>query len=227
VALLVTLAACSSTSEDPVASAPTTTTVEAITTTTIEAIATTTTIGAPATPVTHPELRVELLEMRIADQQERTGEGLPPGTKLGPPQDFLRAERLKEIIAEHGWPTIAMVGADGASAAWLVAQHADHDLAFQQAAVELLRTAVIGGQGDPIDLAYLEDRTSVNGGQPQVWGTQVRCRDGRPDPATPIVDQGTVDERRAAVGLGSLADYHAELAMACADEAAAGVELTP
>ena len=88
-------------------------------------VSSTTTASTAAPDVTEPTLRAELLEMQRIDQQERTGEGLPPRTKLGAPQDFTRAERLKVIIAEHGWPTFTMVGRDGATAAWVVAQHAD------------------------------------------------------------------------------------------------------
>jgi len=58
-----------------------------------------------------------------------------------------------------------MVGADGATAAWVIAQHSDHDPAFQQRALELMRAAAAAGQADPIELAYLEDRTAVNHGR--------------------------------------------------------------
>lgn len=34
------------------------------------------------------------------------------------------AARLREIIAEHGWPHEEIAGEDGAKAAWLIAQHA-------------------------------------------------------------------------------------------------------
>jgi hypothetical protein len=174
-----------------------------------------------------PALRDELLAMRRADQQERTGEGLPPGTKLPPTQDYTRSVRLRQIVAEHGWPTHRLVGEDGAEAAWLVAQHADFDVDFQERAVALLRPAVSAGQADPKDLAYLEDRVAVNRGRPQRYGTQVRCRDGAPAPATPLADPAAVDERRARIGLGPLEEYYRELAMMCADEAAEGAQPQP
>ena len=167
-------------------------------------------------------LHAELIAMFEADQQERTGEGLPPGTKLPPSRDSTRAQRLKEIIAEHGWPTWELVGVDGGTAAWVVAQHADFDREFQAEVVELMRAAVDAGEADPIELAYLEDRVLVNTGEPQRWGTQVRCRDGVPAPATPIVDEATVDDRRTELGLEPLADYYDELALMCANEEAQG-----
>jgi hypothetical protein len=37
---------------------------------------------------------------------------------------------LKRVIAEVGWPGKSLVGDEGASAAWLLVQHADQDPAF-------------------------------------------------------------------------------------------------
>jgi hypothetical protein len=39
---------------------------------------------------------------------------------------------LKDIVEKHGWPTNTLVGKDGASAAWLLVQHADADPKFQR-----------------------------------------------------------------------------------------------
>ncbi|HSJ51878.1 MAG TPA: DUF6624 domain-containing protein [Actinomycetota bacterium] len=125
-------------------------------------------------------------------------------------------------MEEHGWPSFELVGEDGATAAWLIAQHADHDVEFQQEMLALMREALAAGQADPTEVAYLEDRVAVNTGRPQLYGTQIRCRDGRPRPATPIADRARVDERRETVGLGPLADYFAEFVVACEAEAELG-----
>jgi hypothetical protein len=180
--------------------------------------------GAQSDPVPRPDpgLRDELLAMQRADQQERTGAGLPDGALLPPSQDYFRTQRLKKVIAASGWPTIAAVGTDGASAAWLVAQHADFDPDFQEQVVGLMTPLVASKQADPTDLAYLVDRVAVNRGRPQTYGTQIRCRSGKPAPATAINDPAGVDARRAEVELGTLAQYYAELAPMCAEEAAQG-----
>jgi len=175
---------------------------------------------APYVPgAADPVLQAELVEMGRQDQAERAGNPeLPPGTKLGPPQDYARAVRLKEIVAVHGWPTYDLVGTDGASAAWLVAQHADDDVAFQQEALDRLRAAAAVGQGSRIEMAYLADRVAVNLRRPQTYGTQIRCAAGAPAPATSLIDEATVDALRADVGLGPLEQYYDELAMTCANE---------
>lgn len=164
--------------------------------------------------VTEPELREELLAMQEQDQAERIGE------VDGEWNDQERTDRLREIIDEHGWPGWDVVGADGASAAWVIAQHSDLDPPFQQDALELMREAVTDGAADPIELAYLEDRVGMNTIGEQVYGTQVGCVDGEARPA-PLTDPDRVEERRAEVGLEPLAEYLAELADDCAAEAAA------
>lgn len=171
---------------------------------------------------THDELRVELLEMMRQDQLERTGEGLPAGTPLPPIQDHARAARLTEMVDEFGWPTFDMVGEDGATAAWLVAQHADHDVELQASWLVLMGAAAGAGQADPTEVAYLMDRVAVNQREPQRYGTQIRCQGGVPTPATPIEDAPNVDERRRSMGLESLTAYYDELSMMCAHEDAEG-----
>jgi hypothetical protein len=156
-------------------------------------------------------LRRELLEMMEADQAERTGESDASG-------DESRTDRLREIIDEHGWPTFELVGREGATAAWLIAQHADFDVEFQAEALGLMRGVLEAGQADPTEVAYLEDRVAVNRGHAQRYGTQVRCRDGRPEPATPLVDAAGVDGLRAEVGLQPLAEYYEQFAEGCAAE---------
>lgn len=166
----------------------------------------------PKGQVSHPELRGELLEMRNADQAERRGEE-PWLTE----NDRARTERLKEIIDEYGWPTPEMVGKDGATAAWLIAQHSDLDVAFQERALALMKDAATRGDADPTEVAYLVDRVAINKGQRQTYGTQAGCADGGAAPK-PLVDPENVDVRRAAVGLEPLDDYLAEMEKVCADE---------
>lgn len=163
---------------------------------------------ASADPQIDKQLRAELLAMLEEDQAERSS-----GAVGG---DRERTERLKEIIDEHGWPTWDLVGKKAETAAWAIAQHSDLDLDFQQRALELLREAVVRGQASPGNLAYLEDRVAVALGEPQTYGTQVRCGPDGPVPATPIEDESGVESRRADAGLEPLADYLAEMTEICA-----------
>ncbi|MFI7465980.1 DUF6624 domain-containing protein [Nonomuraea sp. NPDC049646] len=161
------------------------------------------------------ELRAELLERMRRDQEVRLS--LP---RSGPVSEDLmerwttvdadNTAYLKQVIDEHGWPGRDLVGDEGAQAAWLLAQHADHDLAFQQRCLELLRDAVGQGQAAPRHLAYLVDRVRVGEGRPQVFGTQYHAPDGVFQPR-PIEDRDRLDERRAEAGLEPHADYDSSM----------------
>lgn len=129
-----------------------------------------------------------------------------------------RTDRIEEILVEYGWPTYDLVGEDGEDAAWLIVQHADLDPDLQERGLELLAAAVDRGQASPGNLAYLYDRVAVGRGEPQRYGTQIRCGDEGPVPATPIEDEAGVEARRAASDLDPLSDYLAELAELCSSD---------
>ena len=144
----------------------------------------------------------ELIAMQQADQQAS-----------GLHED--RQARLAEIFDEHGWPGHDLVGEEGSTAAWVIAQHSDLDLAFQQRALELLAAAVAEDDASGGDLAYLTDRVAVAKGEPQTYGTQIRCDRKKPVPPTPIADPGAVEELRAEAGLEPLAAYLKEMKKVC------------
>jgi hypothetical protein len=148
------------------------------------------------------ELSDELIEMAEADQQ---------GISLA--ED--RQARLAEILAEHGWPGHDLVGEEGSSAAWLIAQHADLDPDLQRRALELLTDAVAEDDASAGDLAYLTDRVAVASGEPQTYGTQIRCTGKRPVLPTPIADPDAVDELRAEAGLEPLPNYLEQMRGLC------------
>jgi hypothetical protein len=122
--------------------------------------------------------------------------------------DARNTEWMKGVISRHGWPSAGAVGENGAVNAWMLVQHADHDVAFQERCLELLRAAVAAGEADGRSLAYLEDRVAMHRGRPQRYGTQFRAaRDGDGYEPYPLEDEARVDELRASVGLGSLSEY--------------------
>ena len=121
--------------------------------------------------------------------------------------DVANTDRLREIVAEHGWPGRSLVGDDGAHHAWLIAQHADRQLDFQREALSFLADAVSRGEAAERDLAYLTDRVRMNEGREQVYGTQIaEVKDGSGVP-WPVEDPANLDARRAAVGLPPFEEY--------------------
>jgi hypothetical protein len=166
------------------------------------------------------QLQQELLARRDEDQRIRTAVSPPPGqyTFRLPDEQAAEWERidgdntrwLGEVLDARGWPGRTLVGEDGAEAAWLLAQHADHDPARQRAFLQALRDAVESAEASPAHLAYLEDRVRVNAGQPQLYGTQFTVTEGEFGPR-PIEDPQRLDERRAEAGLEPFADYDARM----------------
>ena len=118
---------------------------------------------------------------------------------------------LKNVVAEVGWPGRSMVGEEGAHAAWLLAQHADRDPAFQRRCLDLITEAARSGEASLAELAYLTDRVLLAEGQPQEYGTQMAGREEGWAPRR-LRDPGTVDKRRAAMSLGPLSEYIARMA---------------
>jgi hypothetical protein len=148
------------------------------------------------------KLRAELLRRVEIDQVAR--KGLDPDAMREADSENL--PWLKDVVAERGWPGASLVGDDGAHAAWLLAQHADADPAFQRRCLDLVTAAVVAGEATVRELAYLTDRVLLAEGHPQVYGTQVTRRDGQWGPRDLRAPEG-VDARREAAGLEPLADY--------------------
>jgi hypothetical protein len=95
-------------------------------------------------------LRSELLSLRAADEACREELALE-GTlwdgyhpRMQEVHDC-NAARLQELIAEHGWPTRATVGEDGAEAAWIIVQHAIGNPPFQRTMLPVLQAAARRG----------------------------------------------------------------------------------
>lgn len=190
------------------------------------------TTGAPVAPIpikaeeslpTRPALREELMAMKAEDQRVRKAAG---PTMSGQQReewgqvDARNEARMEAIISEHGWPGKTLVGADGASAAWILVQH--FSPAFQEKCLPLLERAVTAGEATGRNYAYLLDRVRMHQGKPQVYGTQFKTINGV-TAVHPIEDADQLDERRRAVGLGPWADYEKQiLGDAAAKEASVG-----
>ena len=77
---------------------------------------------------------------------------------------------MQQIVAEFGWPTSRLVGPDGMRAAWLLVQHADHDVDSQKKCLSMMKKHINDDQVAKADVAYLTDRVAVNEQKPQYYG---------------------------------------------------------
>jgi hypothetical protein len=166
------------------------------------------------------ELRRELLTRAEEDQRVRRMASPPKGQYVvrlsdAEAEEWRRVDTgntrwLADLLATRGWPGRTLAGADGARAAWLLAQHADRDPDLQRTFLDALRGAVAAGEASPAELAYLEDRVRVADGRPQLYGTQFAVTDGEFGPC-PMEDPARLDERRAEAGLEPFAVYQAQI----------------
>ena len=121
-------------------------------------------------------------------------------------RDYENTELLKSIVVQQGWPRISEFGAGGASAAWLLAQHADADPIFQLEALKKMEPLVPTGEVSKQDYAYLYDRIFLKLTGRQRYGTQASCTKGARVPQ-PLENSAGVDALRHEMGLPSEAEY--------------------
>lgn len=158
-----------------------------------------------ATPApSHPALRQELMAMFAADQDLRKADKLDQA-KIEK-ADAQHLQKIKEIVAKHGWPTLSMVSKDGAQAAWILVQHADREPEFQRQMLALMQPLLAQKQVSASDYAYLYDRTHT----PQWYGTQGGCKALDQWQPREIAQAEKVDARRAEMGLSSMEEYVAK-----------------
>ncbi|MBC7962226.1 MAG: hypothetical protein H7Y05_04720 [Steroidobacteraceae bacterium] len=158
------------------------------------------------------ELHDELISMKQEDQ--RVLQELVDNGELGTVEYHPRIKvvhernnaRIKQIIEQHGWPGISLVGKEGADAAWLIVQHAVLDTEFMGVCLELLGEAVRSGEAEGRHLAYLQDRVLTMSGRPQIYGTQHDVDVHGTAFPLPIGNPIEVDNLRREMGLGTLAE---------------------
>ena len=160
-------------------------------------------------------LRDELLRRSARDQQARSAAlARAPGGEIDPQRwqavqalDRENTAWLRAVVEAKGWPDSTLVGIDGAKAAWLLVQHADHDAAFQSHALALMELALAKGTVERADVALLTDRVLRAQGQPQRYGTQFETREDGVMRMQPVEDAAGLDARRAAMNLPGMAEY--------------------
>ncbi len=113
--------------------------------------------------------------------------------------------RLRALVDEHGWPELSSVGEEAAYAAGNVINHSN--LATRQHFLPVLQAVCERDECDWSRYAHILDRTELELGNPQVFGTQMERNEesGRFE-ARPIIDPENVDVRRGARGMEPIDD---------------------
>lgn len=153
----------------------------------------------------YPSIASELNAMREKDQEVRLREVLD--WQEIEEVDRVHTARLKEIIAQIGWPNFSKVGDLASKNAWLLAQHADLDRDFQEQCLALM-LAEPEGEVRKRDIAYLTDRILVAKGLPQRYGSQFyKNKETGKDTLRDVEDPANLESRRAEMELEPIAEY--------------------
>lgn len=128
--------------------------------------------------------------------------------------DRSNAARVKVLFKQCGFPDKERHGEQAQRDAWLLVQHADHDLTLQKHTLKLLED-MAARRGEPMrpSVAYLADRIAVAEKRPQLYGTQLTAPAGQACQFDfdPMDDRSKVEQRRTALGLPPLEEYKREV----------------
>ena len=155
-------------------------------------------------------LRDELLRMDARDQAVRAELAADGSLWKGyaPRMEKVHREnaaRLRDIIAKFGWPGQSLVGPEGATAAWRIAQHSIGEPDFMRWCLKLLGEASQRGDAPRWQFAMMDDRIRTFEGLPQRYGSQLRDTVNGLAPY-PLEDPARVEEWRQEVGLPRLGE---------------------
>lgn len=114
----------------------------------------------------------------------------------------------KAILRRYGWPKISEIGKDGQNNLWLIIQHADDDVLFQQITLSAMRKLINTNEINLENYAYLYDRVQCNLNYKQLYGTQVNwLANGEASGFRSIIREDVIDERRKSMGLPPMKIY--------------------
>jgi hypothetical protein len=108
-------------------------------------------------------------DLRVRGELEASGELGGPYVPRMEAVHVRNAARLRELIAQHGWPADDLAGEDGAKAAWFIVQHAIGEPDFQRQSLIHLQTCSAGPRAC---LAPHLESGAMCEGRPQRFGTQ-------------------------------------------------------
>ena len=107
-----------------------------------------------------------------------------------------------QYLKKFGWPNPDVFGKGAGHSIWLIFQHLDSNPNLQKQFLPKLHDAVGKGYAKAKWYAYLCDRVKINGGDRQLYGTQLNGCGFKP-----LSDPENVDKRRLALGMESVESY--------------------
>jgi hypothetical protein len=124
--------------------------------------------------------------------------------------DELNTNEFKDLMRDKSWRQLAETESRLAARAFSIVQHTNDD-EFQRTTLAQIEPLAKEGLMDGQHYALMYDRVQLKteDGQ-QLYGSQTKCIDGQYD-VHKLAAPESVDERRAAMGMGPLAPYLEQL----------------
>lgn len=171
------------------------------------------------------ETKIQIAEMTARDQAIRF-EILKSHKDLASPEikhlaelmtkiDEQNVVQLKKLLARWGWPTKELFGEQYCHDVWLLTQHADNDVAFQEKALKDVHEVMSKDPSEKTNYAYLLDRVKIHQGLPQVYGTQGKCIKAHEWQPFKIKDEHNINKTRASANLPSFESYRKQMNEYC------------
>ena len=114
---------------------------------------------------------------------------------------------LDSIIKIYGYPGFDLVGESGESDFWVMVQHADFDVDFQESVLPMLKEEIDKNNANGSHYGLLTDRVLKNNNKPQLYGTQVDYNEFGQAYIKSLQDSLNANKRRKALGMESLQSY--------------------
>lgn len=115
-------------------------------------------------------------------------------------------EVVRGYNKDYGYPKIKKNGEKTERYFWLIVQHSDHDLIFQEKVLKEMKKNVRSGNATKQNYALLYDRVKKNKKLPQLYGTQVEYSGWDVVPYK-LEHPEKVEQLRRKMGLDSLKTY--------------------
>ena len=117
--------------------------------------------------------------------------------------DSINLVKVMKVLDDFGWLGADVIGETGNKTLFLVIQHAPPEISEKY--LPMMRDAVKNKRAFASDLALLEDRTALNNGKNQIYGSQFGYdANTKQYYLFPIADIDNIDQIRLKIGLDSI-----------------------
>ena len=161
------------------------------------------------------KMKIELYEMYKIDQeiQKEIFKNMGNKKKTDSLENSMRQifitnqKKIKEYFKKYGIPTISKDGKNESYYFWLIVQHSDNDVKFQEKVLKKMKYFIKSNDINKSNYAYLYDRVKKNKNQPQRYGTQmIYDSTGRHFPYK-LENEKKLNQYRNEMGLEPIEDY--------------------